>query len=295
MLLTFEDVRSITSDINASHGLELQLRKRLTGGAQGGAWLVVDATREWVLKPGVRVSDLGDRMRLVEAARLRGWPTPRWLCCGSIPRGRGSLGYYVQELVFGTAPSAPSMAAIQQILGVLDRGTRLFPGHLHATPYREELVARLGKDVHHLLEAGAGFIPFAESAQRAASVAFARVDDNWPDHDFVHHDFSLSNFLFANGVLVAVVDCAECEIGSGAVDMAELLRQSICYDWDERTQKHLVRYDEEHFDPGPTLLATAYVLTKNLAWCLLHRPNAVATRAVSFRDYLRRSTARLAP
>ena len=75
--------------VNAELGGRWQLGRRLAGGWNEGAYLLIGgggsrAVLKWRASDPERL--LGAR-ELVEAARVRGWPAPKWLATGQAPSG----------------------------------------------------------------------------------------------------------------------------------------------------------------------------------------------------------------
>ena len=100
-----DDVVRILDSVNERHNSTWMLLGRLPGGYQQGAYQLVggDATRA-VLKWHPRhlpAAQLRSAAMVIEQARSRGWPTPRWIASGSLPDGGA---YIVEELIRGAPP-----------------------------------------------------------------------------------------------------------------------------------------------------------------------------------------------
>jgi hypothetical protein len=98
------DIGVVLGAVNAELGGRWRLERRLAGGWNEGAYLLIGGGgSRTVLK--WRASDperlLGAR-EPVEAARARGWPAPQWLATGQAPTGEA---WVVQEFIDGRTPA----------------------------------------------------------------------------------------------------------------------------------------------------------------------------------------------
>jgi hypothetical protein len=88
------DIGVVLGAINAELGGRWQVGRRLAGGWNEGAYLLIGgsgsrAVLKWRASDPERL--LGARERL-EAARARGWPAPKWLATGQAPTGEAWVG-----------------------------------------------------------------------------------------------------------------------------------------------------------------------------------------------------------
>ena len=97
------DIGEVLGAVDAELGGRWQVERRLAGGWNEGAYLLVGgggsrAVLKWRASDPERL--LGAR-ELVEAARARGWPAPEWLAAGQAPSGEA---WVVQEFIDGRTP-----------------------------------------------------------------------------------------------------------------------------------------------------------------------------------------------
>lgn len=278
------------TEINARQGTRLRLHHRLYGGAQGGAWLlseVGEQQEQWVLKIGVQPEGLGLRQRLIGIARDGGWPTPEWLCHGTVQLGKGQSGYYVQRYVDGRPVKRCDSGVLNAIMHVNELQCEMYSQY-------DELS---GSDPHSLADAitTSHSRLHAHSPQAKAFVSLTgdvleRLKGGLRElpvrRDLVHGDYSLTNFLFRDKRLHGIIDCGEVHVGSRLVDLVELMRQVASYDWPASLLRRVVRYCDAAFGVEEVLLCSAYVFSRNLDWCVVHRPDEVVSRSRSFRQLM---------
>jgi hypothetical protein len=113
--------------VNAELGGRWQLGRRLAGGWNEGAYLLIRgggsrAVLKWRASDPERL--LGARER-VEAARARGWPAPAWLATGQAPAGGA---WVVQEFIDGRTPPRLDDVVAEQMTRILGLQEAMFPG-----------------------------------------------------------------------------------------------------------------------------------------------------------------------
>jgi hypothetical protein len=121
------DLVRVLADIERVHRASFALHERCSGGVQGGAWLLIDASgRRAILKflRQPRGSRFAHVARLVDGIRKAGYPTPAWMLTGETPDG---IAYYVQEHVPGEPAARPSAEAVEQMIEILERQAGLGP------------------------------------------------------------------------------------------------------------------------------------------------------------------------
>jgi hypothetical protein len=206
--------------VNAELGGRWQLERRLAGGWNEGAYLLIGgggsrAVLKW------RVSDperlLGARER-VEAARARGWPAPKWLATGQAPAGEA---WVVQEFVDGRTPPRLDDFVAEQMTGILGLQEAMFPGATDG--WGQWAAGVVFEDWGGLRDRVASGVP-GGSRIVAAVDAIAGTCPPGPlsGQDLVHGNFNLANTIATPGRLW-VVDVEALGAGPRAYDLAEAL------------------------------------------------------------------------
>jgi hypothetical protein len=121
------DIGEVLGAVNSELGGRWQLGRRLAGGWNEGAYLLIRgggsrAVLKWRASDPERL--LGARER-VEAARARGWPAPAWLATGQAPAGGA---WVVQEFIDGRTPPRLDDVVAEQMTRILGLQEAMFPG-----------------------------------------------------------------------------------------------------------------------------------------------------------------------
>ena len=120
-------IGEVLGAVNAELGGRWQVERRLAGGWNEGAYLLISgsgarAVLKWRATGAERL--LGARV-LVGAARARGWPAPEWLAMGQASPGGA---WVVQEFIDGRAPPRLDEFVAEQMTGILGLQEAIFPG-----------------------------------------------------------------------------------------------------------------------------------------------------------------------
>jgi hypothetical protein len=213
-------IGEVLGAVNAELGGSWQLERRLGGGWNEGAHLLTGAgSRQAVLK--WRASDperlLGARER-VEAARARGWPTPRWLATGQAPTGEA---WVVQEFIDGRTPPYLDDFVAQQMTGILGLQADMFPGA--AGGWGQWAAGVVFEDWDGLRDRVAAGVPGGPRIVAAVdAIGGACLGGPLSSDDLVHGNFNLANTIATPGQLW-VVDVEALGAGPRAYDLAEAL------------------------------------------------------------------------
>jgi hypothetical protein len=121
------DIGEVLGAVNVGLGGGWQLERRLAGGWNEGAYLLVRgggsrAVLKWRASDPERL--LGAR-ELVEVARARGWPAPKWLATGQAATGEA---WVVQEFIDGRTPPRLDDFVAEQMTWILGLQEAMFPG-----------------------------------------------------------------------------------------------------------------------------------------------------------------------
>jgi hypothetical protein len=214
------DIGVVLGAVNAELGGRWQVERRLAGGWNEGAYLLIRAGgSRAVLK--WRASDperlLGAQER-VEAARARGWPAPGWLAAGRTPAGGA---WVVQEFIDGRTPSRVDDFVAGQMLGILSVQQAMFPGA--AGGWGQWAAGVVFEDWHGLRDRVACGVPGGRQIVAAVdAIAGACPPGPLSGHDLVHGNFNLANTIATPGQLW-VIDVEALGAGPRAYDLAEAL------------------------------------------------------------------------
>ena len=230
--------------VNQHLGSRYSLVRPLSGGRQGGAWVVTDVTEsagdERVLKWTVN-RDLTERRPetalLVERLRARGYPTPRWRAWGGFEDGSSYVMTYLAE---GTTAAWTSLHAATLIDAVERQAGLAHSGQPSWTEYmRQTLASTVGprSDIAALGHDGARFLHLIGEAAGA-------VDDLvLPETDAVHGDLEAGNILIADpedpDSPIVIIDIDACGAGTRAIDYAWLLRDATTHQAPASTRRLL--------------------------------------------------------
>jgi hypothetical protein len=210
--------------INERHGEKWSLVGRFPGGHLEGAYELrgPDGERgvlKW-LPRDLPPTQLEMAAGVVEQARDRGWPAPRWLVYGALPQA-GS--YIVEEFVAGSVPTQLGGDGLDQLL----RANRL-QADMHPATEQD-----WSSYIHGVVFDGAGDLTARMRARPVTAALLKRLErltaearlQRLPTTDLVHGDFVLRNMLVADGSL-RIVDTAHVGKGTRAYDLACLLLET---------------------------------------------------------------------
>jgi hypothetical protein len=228
------DIADVVRFINERHAMSWSPVRRLPGGYLQGAYELGGGRDErGVLKwhpRGLSARQVVDAARAVEAARARGWPTPRWLAFGALPEGGV---YVVEEFVDGVVPPRFSGDGVEQLL----RANRL------QADVRPELEQDWSSYIQSVVFDGAADLIGRMRAREITAGLMTRLEKltadarslRLPTADLVHGDFVLRNMLVADGKM-RIIDTAHVGKGSRAYDLAALLLETTVEDgWADPT------------------------------------------------------------
>jgi Ser/Thr protein kinase RdoA (MazF antagonist) len=218
------DVQPVLALANERHATRWQIVRRLAGGYQQGAYeLQDDAGARAVLKwysAHLPAQQLRATAQALESARVRGWPTPRWLAYAPLARGGA---YIVEEFVAGVPPTQLEGTVLERLFDAL----RL---QADARPQTDQ---DWSSYVHRVVFSGEAGLAARMRAHAQTSVLFERLESlvrdardlRLPTDDLVHGDFVLNNMLVRDGQPY-LVDAAHAGKGTRAYDVATLLMET---------------------------------------------------------------------
>ena len=206
--------------VNADLGSGWQLERRLAGGWNEGAYLLVGGGGSRVVLKW-RASDperlLGAR-ELVEAARVRGWPAPQWLATGQLATGEA---WVVQEFIGGRRPPCLDDFVAEQMIWILGLQEAMFPDATDG--WGQWAAGVVFEDWDGLRDRVASGVPGGSRIVAAVdAIAGACPSGPLSGQDLVHGNFNLANTIVAAGRLW-VVDVEAVGAGPRAYDLAEVL------------------------------------------------------------------------
>ena len=197
---------------------------KLPGGHQQGAYELAgsDGTRA-VLKwhtAHLPAKQLMETARAIEDARLRGWPTARWIASGSLPNDGA---YIIEEFIEGTRPTRLDGNVLERLLDAI----RL---QADARPDTDQDWSAYIRSVVFEGEADLATRMRAQSDTAALQLRLERMtadarNMSLPANDLVHGDFVLSNMLVRDDIPY-LVDAAHAGKGTRAYDLATLLMET---------------------------------------------------------------------
>ena len=117
---SMDAVHGLLALANDRHGMRWRLVGKLAGGYQQGAYELADLNgMRAVLKlhpAHLPAHQLIATARAVEDARLRGWPTPRWIAYGPLP---ADGAYIIEEFVEGERPTRLDGLVLDRLLDAI--------------------------------------------------------------------------------------------------------------------------------------------------------------------------------
>ena len=217
--------------VNQHLGSRYSLVRPLSGGRQGGAWVVTDVTEPGSVDErcwsGRVIRGLTERREetalLVRAPALPvDHPTPRWRAWGGFEDGSS---YVMTDLAEGTTAAWTSLHAATLIDAVERQAGLAHSGQPSWTKYmRQTLASTVGprSDIAALGPDGARFLHLIDEAAGAANNLLL------PETDAVHGDLEAGNILIADpedpDSPIVIIDIDACGAGTRAIDYAWLLR-----------------------------------------------------------------------
>jgi len=217
-----DEVRALVDVINAREGASWSVVRRIPGGSQQGAHELrsehgVRAVLKWHTGH-MPTRRLPQTARIIEAARDRGWPTPRWLAYGSLP---AESAYIIEEFIDGVSPTAIDEPLLDQLLAANRLQAGLQPqtdgdwsAYIHNVVFDETPNGDLAR-----LRVRSDTAAFAVRLEKLTAPDRGIV---LPSDDFVHGDFTPRNMLVRAGAPY-LVDAAHAGKGTRAYDLAVLL------------------------------------------------------------------------
>jgi aminoglycoside phosphotransferase (APT) family kinase protein len=267
----------LVEELNAAHGLRLDLRRRCASGMQGGAWILGDATgRLAVLKqrPAGSGPDIQRIAAAVARVREAGYPTPAWLASGTTTTG---TSYWVQDYVPGRPATPLTTSTVELLVEVLESQAGLDPApdqdwgsRVAAMALSDEVGWPRGK-VRDLGSAGDALLASYDRLLAHADHACL------PDRDMVHGDFNSCNILLHADGIAGVVDVQELGSGSRVVDYACLLREAYVESYGNDVIRPIRRAGEAVAGWAALVLCVAAAAFFIVEFKLRHEPAAVAT------------------
>lgn len=235
---------AVVQRVNQHLRCSCRLARPLSGGRQGGAWVVIEESEptgaERVLKWTVN-RGLAERREetawLVERLRAHGYPTPRWHAWGAFDDG---VAYVIADPFEGTTASWASLGvdtlidAVERQADVARSGRASWSGYMH-----QALTSNDGPrgDIAALGHDGASFLHLIDAAT-------ASMDDlALPETDAVHGDLEAGNILVAHpsdpDSPIGIIDIDACGAGTRAIDYAWLVRDATTHHAPESTTSRL--------------------------------------------------------
>jgi 8-oxo-dGTP pyrophosphatase MutT (NUDIX family)/aminoglycoside phosphotransferase (APT) family kinase protein len=220
-----DEVRTLLELINKREGASWSVVRQIPGGSQQGAHELRDregvrAVLKWHTGH-IPVGRLDQTARILEAARARGWPTPRWLGFGVLP---AQSAYIIEEFIDGVSAAVIEDVLLDQLLAANRLQAGLEPetdadwsSYVHGVVFDDDPngdIARLR-----------GRTDTAAFAARLDGFARSARETALPTTDLVHGDFTPWNVLVRDGS-PWLVDAAHAGKGTRAYDLAVLLIDS---------------------------------------------------------------------
>jgi hypothetical protein len=261
-----------------------RLEGRFARGDLSGAWRVRAEGRTAVLKwhdPSSTVPYNPDAPAVVDHLRSTGYPTPAWLASGVTADG---MAWSIQELVDADPFRPLDVPMAQEVVQLVDRHRRLrlpttyqWNGYVRAHVFgrhpSHRRLAEAGPDVRRLLAT-------------ALEVARTHRDAPMPDDEMVHCDLNVSNLLFRDGELVAVVDIEAAGRGCAAYDLLASAVNGVSWASDPDAVDLLVRHGLATYGPGPVAVVRGGLLVESTSWYLDADPDTIDGRARRHLDWL---------
>ena len=273
----------VLDQANARHHTSWQLRSRLSGGYQSGAYLIADpAGRRAVLKwssardwaPTVLAA-----APVVAAARASGWPTPAWLAVGQTDDG---YPYQVQDFVEGTTQETVSHGWLDLTLPVVTSHAGLGRDGMRNWSRYDHDVVYAPRNDNRVAVASSG--PAGAYLSDVITLLNGDHEDvKLPADDLVHGDLNPENVLIANGQVAALIDVEAVGRGTRLHDLTTLLLYAALWG-DHDVQDRLTLECRNIAAPGWMEVSLSAVTVDLLAFGVRHWPPddlATACRAAA--------------
>jgi tRNA A-37 threonylcarbamoyl transferase component Bud32 len=262
--------------VNEIHESTWSIVRRLAGGSQQGAYELRDshgmrAVLKWHTRH-LSAQQLGETARIIEIARMRGWPTPRWLAYGPLAR---EGAYVIEEYIDGRTPMVIDDEILDQLLELNRKQADLVPdsGHDWSAYVRRTVFEDPAGDLARLRDHAATACLAADIARAVDPMRAVRL----PENDLVHGDFTLRNVIVRDG-RPYLVDAGHAGKGTRAYDLATFL-----VDEAQLSPGHRRRVLEECRSVGGTdgaLICAVSRMIVLMEWGLRHWPPSDVPRAV---------------
>lgn len=258
--------QAVLAESNSSIDGHYRWKRRLVGGEQSGAHLVVEDGSPAVLKwepAGWKAGQLLRAFPAVVHATDGGWSAARWLAAGPLS---GGGAFVLQEYVEGRMMSDLDVSAVRAVLAANVRQSGL--AFSDADDHSAQLEAVLSGDQPWKSQVAGFTAAGSRLVEHGDEVAAWAVRVSIPTSDVVHGDYSSSNILLAHDRSSATfVDCQTVGRGSRVRDLAALYRQSFVYPVPRDAGTSLLRAAAIAVE-GPEVFAKCAVAVtyNNLAW-----------------------------
>jgi len=201
-----------------------RLIEKLTGGYQQGAYELrsSDGTRA-ALKwhdAHLPAQQLAETALVIEDARLRGWPTPRWLAYGSLANDGA---YIIEEFIDGERSTRLDGIVLERLLDAirLQADTRPETGQ-DWSAYIHRVVFEGGADLATRMRTHPATAKLQRRLERMTADGHDLV---LPTNDLVHGDFVLNNIIVRDDQPY-LLDTTHAGRGTRAYDLATLLMET---------------------------------------------------------------------
>jgi hypothetical protein len=219
-----DEVHGVLALANDHHGMRWRLVGKLAGGYQQGAYELAGLDRaRAVLKwhaAHLPSKQLTATARAIEDARVRGWPTARWIAYGSLPNDGA---YILEEFIEGERPTRLDGLVLDRLLDAIQLQADARPNtDQDWSAYIQRVVFEGQADLTTRMRAH----PATAALQlRLEQITADARKISLPATDLVHGDFVLGNMLVRDDVPY-LVDTAHAGKGTRAYDLATLLMET---------------------------------------------------------------------
>jgi Phosphotransferase enzyme family len=236
------DIGVVLGAVNAELGGRWRLERRLAGGWNEGAYLLIGGGGSRVVLKW-RASDperlLGAR-EWVEAARARGWPAPEWLATGQAATGEA---WVVQEFIDGRTPPRLDDFVAEQMTWILGLEEAMFSGQTDG--WGQWAAGVVFEDWDGLRDRVAAGVPGGSRIVAAVdAISGACPPGPLSGQDLVHGNFNLANGLTGISHCVTDLDVGEPYIANRCAVLARNRRLDLT------SGPHLFTLRDRHSSPG---------------------------------------------